>query len=107
MKIKRILDLNELDHFRKLTNKFIHVLLPIEYLNRSKVFGCYDQVGRLCGGFVLVMEGPFRVIDSIPEASEDFIKINLKKACEVTGLWFLPSGKDRSKSMKFWIRLYI
>jgi len=106
MEIRRIKDLLELDHFRKLTNKYIHVLFPIEYLERSRVFCCYDSQNRICGGFVLVMKGPFRVLDSIPTGS-DAHGLNMNKTCEVTGLWFVPSAKDRSKSIKFWGRLYL
>ncbi|OFZ21807.1 MAG: hypothetical protein A2202_00465 [Bdellovibrionales bacterium RIFOXYA1_FULL_36_14] len=107
MQIKRIKDLNELDRFRKLTNKYIHVLFPMDYLAKSRVFGCYDSWQRLCGGFVLVMKGPFRVLESIPSHIEKHQDLDLDKACEVTGLWFSPAAKDRSKSIVFWLRLYL
>ncbi|OFZ51318.1 MAG: hypothetical protein A2381_08250 [Bdellovibrionales bacterium RIFOXYB1_FULL_37_110] len=106
MQIKRITDLSELDRFRILTNKHIHVLFPMDYLAQSRVFGCYDSRECLCGGFVLVMKGPFRVLESIPAYVEDRQGLDIDKTCEVTGLWFSPSAKDRSKSIVFWIRLY-
>ena len=106
MKFRRIENVHELNHFQKLTQSYIDVLLPLEYLKRSKVIICENKHGEICGGFVIVMKGPFRVIDSIPEFDHESWKNKLKDTAEITGLWLDSDFSKRTSSLKFWLKVY-
>ena len=106
---KRILsDPQSLKVFQSRTAEYIDVQLPMEYLQRSRVIGYYNKENVLCGGYVFVTEGPFRVIDSIPREQKNNLKkfyytVNEEQVCEVTGLWFSSKLYKKKCSFRFWI----
>ena len=106
MKFKTLKTNDELNLYSDLTYKYIDVRLPLEYLQRSKVIACFNRQGFICGGFVIVLEGPFRVITSIPNFNEQKWHHQLKNCAEVTGLWFDNSHTHKRASIKFWLTVY-
>ena len=64
---RRLVTEDELNLYRTKISKQIDVLLPLDYLKRSRVIGCFDENNQLCGGYTIVMKGPCRVIVSIPK----------------------------------------
>ena len=107
MKIKILTASNDLEDFRHLTKKYIDVLLPIEYLKRSKVVSFCHQGGAMCGGFVLVKNEPLRVLESIPANYFAQIPIDLSNVAEITGLWLDSKKADNIFcSILFWLALY-
>lgn len=106
MKFKLLTTDEELDQYRKITNGFIDVLLPLNYLKRSRVIAVVNKNDEIRGGFVIVMQGPFRTLQSIPKKT-DAINEHLKgNIGEITGLWLDPRLKSARSSLKFWLRLY-
>lgn len=101
---------SELREFASLTHKFLSIQFPIEYLQQSKVTAYIDDAGRMLGGYVLVLRGPFRVVESLPDevknADPRFAPENLEEGFEVTGLWVSPALRDRKINLLFWLRMY-
>jgi hypothetical protein len=108
MRLKTLKTDEELDHYRHLTKKYIDVLLPLDYLKRSKVIVFRHRSGEICGGYTLVRHGTLRVLDSIPDEYRDDAPVDLSNVAEITGLW-LDAKKARHNfcSILFWLRLYV
>ena len=108
MRIKTLSATEDLELFRKIAAKYIDVLLPLEYLQRSRVVVCCSKEGKYCGGYMIVQKGTLRVLDSIPEDKFSEIAVNLENVAEITGLW-LDSSKTESCfcSTVFWLKLYL
>jgi hypothetical protein len=108
MRVKTLQLDKELDEYRYLTEKYIDVLLPLEYLKRSKVIVFRHSSGQICGGYTLVKHGTLRVLDSIPAEDRSKIPVDLSNVAEITGLW-LDSKKANNSfcSIMFWLRLYV
>ncbi len=104
MEFKVLKNDTELEIFRQVTSEYIDVLLPLDYLQRSKVIACLDKKGKISGGMMFVMKGPFRVLESIPNFKYESSNIREEKTCEVTGLW-LSSEMKNSYSARFWLRI--
>ncbi len=106
MKFRTLKSDQELLEYSKKVAPLIDVELPLEYLKRSKVVACYDKNENICGGFVIVKRGPFRVLDSIPNPCSKTISYNKSsKVAEVTGLWISHEIIKRNKAGAFWCRL--
>lgn len=106
MKFKTLKTDQELIQYSHLTEKYIDVRLPLEYLKRSRVIACLDELGHISGGFVIVLEGPFRVIESIPNFDPSAWASQLNDCAEVTGLWFDNNYIKRRASVRFWLQVY-
>ncbi len=107
MNIKTLTATEDLEKFRSTAAEYIDVLLPLEYLQRSKVVVCTTCDGSYCGGYMIVQKGPLRVLNSIPKEDYAKLTVNLDNVAEITGLW-LDSTKTRSCfcSTAFWLKLY-
>jgi len=106
MKFKVLTTEEELNNYRKITNAFIDVLLPLSYLKRSKVVAVVNKKDEIRGGFVIVMQGPFRTLQSIPKKTDHINNALKGNVGEITGLWLDPRFKDCRSSLKFWLRFY-
>lgn len=110
---KRILKSErELLDFQAAVKRQMEIAFPLDYLKRSEVSGFFDKRGNLVGGFALVMQGPFRVIESIPENSVHNLErtyqvIDKSKVCEITGVWLSSRVGRKRSSFKFWLSLYL
>lgn len=98
----------DLEAFRFEVEKYIDVLLPLEYLQRSKVVVCrHKKTGIFFGGYVIVKEGALRVLESIPEFDVSKVSVDLSNVAEITGLWLDPTKADtKFASFLFWLKLY-
>ena len=105
MKFRTLKKDEDLMRYSKSLAPYIDVELPLEYLKRSKVVACLDG-DTICGGFVIVKKGPFRVLDSIPAQNDEIKRYNgSKKVAEVTGLWLSHRMIKKKKALAFWIKL--
>ena len=106
MKFRTLNTDQKLIQYSYLTEKYINVRLPLDYLQRSKVVACFNDMGHICGGFVIVFNEPFRVIESIPDFNKSDWQDKLDNCAEVTGLWFDNNFVKRRTSFKFWVNVY-
>jgi hypothetical protein len=107
MKIVTLTSDEDLETYRHLTQKYINVLFQLEYLKRSKVVAFRLRNGEICGGYVLVKNGPFRVLDSIPSEHRHTISTDLSNVAEITGLWLDSQKADNVFcSAILWLALY-
>lgn len=107
MKFKELKSEAEFEIYRHAIANHIDVLLPIEYLKQGRVFGYYNNDHEICGGFAMITEGPFRVLDSIPNFKGLTIDPNLKKTAEITGVWLSNKNKKHFASFRFWLNIVI
>lgn len=111
MKVKTLTSLGDLILFRDMTEEFLKIEYPIELLERSKVRALLDSNGVIRGGYILVMEGPFRVIESLPDLVRETSKFTeehvLNETFEFTGLWLNPSVTSKRANFKFWSHIYL
>ncbi len=108
-KFVRIKDLELLKEYAAVTERHVGVLFPLEYLQRSEVYVLLER-RRIQGGFVIVPEAPFRVIDSLPEevlANHSFFnEVHPRRVCELTALWLSPQARKKGYSFWLWARAY-
>jgi hypothetical protein len=105
MKFRELKTESELEIYRHAIAEHIDVLLPVEYLKQGHVFGYYHDNGEICGGFAMITEGPFRVLDSIPNFKELKIDPQLSKTAEITGVWLSNKNKKSCASLRFWVTI--
>lgn len=103
MRFKEIKADSELEKYRHAIHLHIDVLLPLEYLKQGRVFGYYNNEGVICGGFALITEGPFRVLNSIPDFDGFNLDPALSSTAELTGVWLSTKGRSKFSSLHFWL----
>lgn len=103
MKLKTLKTDFELETYRHAIANSIEVLLPLDYLKQGKVYGFYNEEGRICGGFALITRGPYRVLSSIPDFSGFDLDPKLKKTAEITGVWLSSEHRAKKVSLMFWL----
>lgn len=111
MTFQRVQDAETLERYAEATQVHVGVRFPLEYLQRSQVYVCFEKSTReIQGGFVIVPEAPFRVLTSLPEGvlqGHDFFeKVTEKKMCELTALWLSPKARTAGVSFRLWTRAY-
>lgn len=105
MKFRELKSDIELEIYRHAIHKHIDVLFPLEYLKQGRVYGFYNKEGDIYGGFALITEGPFRVLDSIPNFKGLEVDADLSQTAELTGLWLSNTNRKKHISLKFWLTL--
>ncbi len=105
MQFRELKKEEELENYRHAIASHIDVLLPLEYLKQGKVFGMFNKNNHLCGGFALILHGPFRVLESIPNFKGPLFDPHLKHTCEITGVWLSQKNRTKYSSVKFWTKL--
>lgn len=105
MKFREIKTDFELENYRHAIHQHIDVLLPLEYLKQGKVFGYYNDSNVICGGFALIMKGPFRVLSSIPNFEGLNLDPDLNKTAELTGVWLSKKERKNFSSLHFWLKI--
>lgn len=107
MKFRRLKNDIEFEAYRHAIAKHIDVLLPLEYLKQGQVYGYFNAHDEVCGGFALITEAPFRVLDSIPNFKGLTIDPELKKTAEITGVWLSQRDKKQFSSLRFWTNIML
>ncbi len=107
MQLKKLKLEMDLENYRHAIEKHIDVLLPLEYLKQGKVYAYLNEHNEICGGFTIITQGPFRVLDSIPEFDQFKLDPHLKKTAEVTGVWLSKNITMKFASLKFWSKLIV
>ncbi len=105
---------SHLSAFSNLTKRYIDVHYPLDYLKRSKVVALVTEnddgdIQTMFGGYIVALQGPFRVLEQIPQEivkNHAELQKNLDKCFELTGLWIHPLLKNGTFRAKFWLRLF-
>lgn len=100
--------------YSRFTKKYLDVSYPLEYLQRSKVMALVKEckngnVQTICGGYILALNGPFRVIEQLPigiAENHEELQSKMENCFELTGLWIHPILKNGTLRATFWLRLF-
>lgn len=106
---------SHLKEFSNFTKRYIDVHYPLDYLKRSKVVALVTEnddgeIQTMFGGYIFALQGPFRVLEQIPqEIVKNHVELqkNMNKCFELTGLWVHPLLKNGTLRAKFWLRLFM
>jgi len=107
--LERVVDSNTLEQYRALTARHVGVLFPNEYLEAGDVYVMYDAVDNMVGGYALILEPPFRAIQSIP-TSKRWKALNAvsqagDSVCELNGLWLASEHRTPRAGLVLWRHL--
>jgi hypothetical protein len=77
---------------------------PEEYLARGRVLAFLDPQQTICGGAMIVVEPPFRSLQSIGAEGDarDDIDLDVGSLAEINGVWISPQARTTLASMQFW-----
>lgn len=92
---------SELRTYQNILAEKISVRFPIEYLERSHV-RLLRLHGEILGGYTIVLKGPFRVVESLPDEIQ--AQLTTKKLCEATGMWLSPKVSNPLIVSRFWLQ---
>ena len=110
MIFRELKDEHSLQRYITLTEKFLSIRFPMEYLKKSKVVACIDDEGEIAGGYMIVLKAPFRVVDSLPDSilehHSHLHSMDQDSMIELTGLWLSPKVTHKITVFTFWLRLY-
>jgi len=108
LSVKRLSTCKELGSFAEDYLAVSGILVESEYLAGSEVFGAFDRLGNLSGGFV-VREGrperTFSVFVSPGRLQEIETALGSDSLLEVTCLWLSPQYRGTITSTLFWFSL--
>jgi len=107
MKFRRLRTDYQLNQYRFIMQKFIDVLLPLGYLKQGKVIAAYDKNDHMCGGFAIILNGPYRVLESIPKKTSAVSFLNKASTAEITGLWLDSKINDKKQSLQLWLKVLV
>jgi len=115
IRFREITSENDLMIFSELTQRYIDVKYPQEYLQRSRVIALvveneWGEVERILGGYILALSHPFRVLEQIPQAiveSHSDLQQKWNECLELTGLWIHPLVKCGQIRFRFWWKLFM
>ena len=103
IKIKRLTKVEEYMGYLEKVHEKIDVKFPLEYVFKQKVFALFNQIDEIVGGYSIITNGPFRVVDSLK--SQGVFLGNLDSYGEITGLW-LDGKYSKRYSTKMWLHIY-
>lgn len=100
--------------YSQYTKRYLDVHYPLEYLQRSRVIALVKEdknglIQTICGGYILALQGPFRVIEQLPAGvaeNHKELQEKMENCFELTGLWIHPILKNGFLRAKFWLRLF-
>lgn len=94
----------QVPQYATLAAEAIGIEFPLEYLSRGDVLLFAGPNGALGGGAVIVLQPPFRSLQSIPEGVDvplDSLD-DLKGVGEINGVWLGPPCRGSYLSYVFW-----
>lgn len=116
MKIRKITDKEELKEFR---DKFYErsssslvdrVEVPLSYLERSDVYGLFNNLNEMIAGYALGLSPEYRLMGLVPndKLSERSFPENFKDndCCEVVCLWKLKKTSSSVTLKVLWPNIY-
>lgn len=101
MKVFRVQNEADRIEYQALTERWLGIRYPMDYLETSKVYLARDERGCPVGGYCLRLKPPYRVLESLPAPSTPLTG----KTVELTGLWFQPDDPRPNGRVRFWARL--
>jgi hypothetical protein len=102
-KIRRVRGLEEATRYQEEAKKYIGIEFPLSYLRRSKIYVIYNSKQEMLGGFLIVMEGPLRSFESLPDLTYLPKKVDRWDVAEVNALWLSPVLRKNVFSVMFWL----
>lgn len=107
---KILTDEKDLKTFAKKCAQKLDLEYPLSYLKRAKVRAFYNKYNVMVGGYILAFQGPFRVIESLPDEvyeNSPWTKKEIQDKCyEVTGLWLDKKVLKKRTNFLFWVTMY-
>lgn len=89
--------------------KLVGITVPQEYFAANKVIGCFNKLGKLLGGYTIVISSPLRGYAILPQdvkANSPFLKqVSEKEMVEVNGLWVSKDINSLYHRAGFWVQL--
>ncbi len=81
--------------------------VPIEYLDRARVFGLHDASRQLVGGFAINLEAPFLVLNTLPPAARNawLRESPESEQCELVAIWKAPHLRQAAAAFVLWPRI--
>lgn len=87
----------------------IGVRFPLEYLKNNRTIGFFNSNGKLSGGYAFILNGPLRVVESLPEEALEKFKAVVgseDQVFELTGLWMDRNEVSGPMCAWLWTRMY-
>jgi hypothetical protein len=116
MLIRKITDRAEIElyierfHERSKVKNIERIEIPISYMERSDVYGLFDNDGKMIAGYTLGLRSEYRLMDLVPKdkLSERRYPKNFKDddCCEVVCLWKLKSTSKSITTRYLWPSIY-
>ncbi|MCH9681727.1 MAG: hypothetical protein K0V04_09865 [Deltaproteobacteria bacterium] len=81
--------------------------VPMEYLDKARVFGLHDASRQLVGGFVINFEAPLLVLGTVPPSARDaWLRVSpLRDQCELVAIWKAPHLPQAAAAFVLWPRI--
>ncbi|MGH8890898.1 MAG: SDR family NAD(P)-dependent oxidoreductase [Acidothermaceae bacterium] len=98
----------EIDEYAEKYEQASGYRVPIDYLQRSLVFG-FVRKGRLLGGVVISGQAPFRTLQRVPEPYRTQVAaaVDPSDTIELVCVWLDPSLRSGPASALFWYGLFL
>ena len=99
----------EVNQFSISCQRWMGVRFPLSYLAQNRVIGFFTHENELVGGFALITQPPFRVMQSLPQTAQHKITelgYTQDSLFEITGLWLHPEHKSRIANLLFYLTIY-
>lgn len=91
IQVKELKDSRSIEEYIDRFAQLVGVRIPLEYIRRGTVYGCYNRSGDLVGGYALVTTPPYRGVVFLPDDIRKnhwfFRSISLDNVLEVNGVW--------------------
>lgn len=82
--------------------------LPSAYIERARIVGCM-QGGKIVGGYMLIMDAPFRGLLLIPDKVKQehplLADLDQQSIIEINGFWIQEDLRKTAVSTQIWARL--
>lgn len=99
----------EVSRFLDRFNFYVGVRLPDQYAQQGTITGLYDENGILVGGYMIITQPNFRILNMIPDAvkyEHPFFKdAALSDIVEVNGVWLARKATRGTTPKKLWIHI--
>lgn len=110
LRIARIGDPREIATCIERFETFVGVHMPLEYVSRGIVYGCYGAGEQMVGGYMLVTEPPYRGVVFLPDEIKNthwfFQTVSPHRMIEVNAVWLNPHVRlDAWEWYIFWWRI--
>ena len=91
LRIDRLSDREGLETYVRRFSELVGVTIPVEYIRRGQVYGCFDDADLMVGGYTLMTNPPYRGAVFLPDAVKQehwlFNSVTMDNVVEINGVW--------------------